>query len=74
LENTGFGKSQCVNEENISYTLDDYVDDIISFLDSFQIKNCILVGHDMGALIAQLCSIRQPLRVHKLVLISATYD
>ena len=64
----GFGFSE--KPPNVSYSLDTYVAQLGAFLDTLHLDEPILVGHDIGASIVLLYTLRNPNKVHKLVLMS----
>ena len=64
----GHGDSDKPNAPN-SYACEKFVADVVAFLNALNIEKCALVGHSMGAYIAQGVSIANPARVTKLVLI-----
>jgi non-heme chloroperoxidase len=66
----GHGDSDKPEEPN-SYDSGNFVADVIAFIESLTIKKCILVGHSMGATIAQAVTLANPERITKLVLIGA---
>ncbi|KMZ68638.1 hypothetical protein ZOSMA_234G00120 [Zostera marina] len=53
-------------------SLDPYVDDILSILDSLSVKKCFFVGHSVSAMIGILAAIRRPNLFRKLVLLGAS--
>lgn len=69
LDLMGFGLSE--KPQNVSYSIETYVTQLTKFLDNFHLENVILVGHDIGAPIATLYSIRNPGKVRKLILMNA---
>lgn len=69
LDLMGFGLSE--KPQNISYSIETYVTQLTKFLENFHLENVILVGHDIGAPIATLYSIRNPGKVRKLILMNA---
>ena len=54
-----------------SYRLTDFAADLISFLDVLGLKQVVLLGHSMGAAIAQRFAIDHPERVSHLILVGA---
>lgn len=69
LDLMGFGLSE--KPQNVSYSIETYVTQLTKFLDNFHLENVILVGHDIGAPIAALYTIRNPGKVRKLILMNA---
>lgn len=69
LDLMGFGLSE--KPQNVAYSIETYVTQLTKFLDNFHLENVILVGHDIGAPIATLYSIRNPGKVRKLILMNA---
>lgn len=53
-------------------SLDPYVDDLLSILDSLSIEKCFFVGHSVSAMIGILAAIRRPHLFRKLVLLGAS--
>ncbi len=53
------------------YEMSDFSEDILAFMDHFNIQSADLVGHSMGTVIAQRFAIDHPSRVGKLVLFGA---
>lgn len=64
---TGFGKSPKITH---AYSLDDYVSDVVEFINSLGIKSYHVVAHSFGARIAIKLA-RQDKRLKKLVLTGA---
>jgi len=69
LDLMGFGLSE--KPQNQTYNLDTYVAQLGKFLEDFHLEQPVLVGHDASAVIATLYAIRNPGKVHKLILINA---
>ncbi len=69
LDLMGFGLSE--KPQDRSYDLDAYVAQLEGFLDQFHLTNPILVGHDLGAVIAATYTLRHPNTVRKLILLNA---
>ena len=68
LDLLGFGQSP---KPKTDYTADNHVREICRSLDALAVDEPVtLVGHSMGGLIALRLAVRQPERVHRLVLIS----
>jgi pimeloyl-ACP methyl ester carboxylesterase len=51
------------------YTVTDFAEDVIAFLDTMGIRRATIIGHSMGAFVAQRVAIIAPDRVERLVLI-----
>ena len=69
LDLMGFGQSE--KPQNVSYSIETYVTQLTKFLENFHLENPILVGHDLGGVIATLYTIRNPGKVRKLVMMNA---
>jgi pimeloyl-ACP methyl ester carboxylesterase len=69
LDLMGFGLSE--KPQQVSYSIETYVSQLAKFLENFHLENPILVGHDIGATIITLYTIRNPGKVRKLVLMNA---
>jgi non-heme chloroperoxidase len=54
-----------------SYTIPDFVEDVVAFMDAKGIKHASLVGHSMGSFIAHGVAARHPHRIKRLVLIGS---
>lgn len=50
-----------------SYAFETYSADVVRFLDAVELDRATLVGHSMGGVIAYLIAMRQPDRVHRLI-------
>ena len=57
---------------NRNYSIDNYVDFIVDFLDSLEIKKCVLGGNSLGGGIAWVFTSKYPEMVDKLILIDAS--
>ena len=69
LDMPGFGKS---DEPQTAYSVDDYVDFVLQFLQKFDIKKISLVGHSFGGrIIIKLTNRHVPFAVEKIVLIDS---
>ena len=68
LDLMGFGFSEKPPDQ--IYTLETYVTQLSTFLDTLHLENPILAGQDIGALIATLYTIRNPAKVRKLILMN----
>ncbi|HSJ64364.1 MAG TPA: alpha/beta fold hydrolase [Gemmatimonadaceae bacterium] len=66
LDQRGHGES---DRPASGYTIADFAEDVVAFLDAMEIPRATLVGHSMGAFVAQRVAIIAPDRVHRLVLI-----
>jgi len=65
----GYGNSSAIAKNNIN--IDDYAASLKQSLDELKVKNCILVGHSLGALIAAYAACNQLKDLtQKLVLLS----
>lgn len=69
LDLMGFGQSE--KPQNVSYSIETYVTQLTKFLENFHLENPILVGHDLGGVIATLYTMRNPGKVRKLVMMNA---
>jgi len=67
-DNRGFGFS---GRPSRGYSNRDYVDLLLSLLDSLEIGDAVLVGHSMGGAIAAETALARPDRVRGLVLVDA---
>ena len=54
------------------FKAEDYEADVIGFMDALKIDSATIVGHSMGAFIAERIAVDYPTRVQKLILISAS--
>jgi len=59
------------NRPDCCYGISDFVADAVAFLDAVGIERASLVGHSMGALVAQRMATEHPRRVRRLVLLGA---
>jgi pimeloyl-ACP methyl ester carboxylesterase len=64
----GFGES---SRPDSGYSINDFAEDVIAFLDVVKIKKASVVGHSMGSFIAQKLALLFPERMDKLVLIGS---
>jgi pimeloyl-ACP methyl ester carboxylesterase len=69
LDLLGFGRSDRPGAHPL--TLRGHADRLLSVLDLLRIERACLVGHEMGAAVAQLVAVRWPTRVSHLALVSA---
>ncbi|WCJ35548.1 alpha/beta-Hydrolases superfamily protein [Euphorbia peplus] len=53
-------------------SLDAYVDDLLTILDSLRVQRCAYVGHSVSAMIGIMASIRRPQLFSKLILVGAS--
>ena len=66
LDQRGHGDS---DRPASGYTVADYSEDVIAFLDAMRLQQATIIGHSMGAFVAQRVAIISPDRVKRLVLI-----
>ena len=52
--------------------LESYAEDLVAVLDALQVRDAVLVGHSVGAMISMLAAQRRPERVARLVMIGAS--
>ncbi len=58
IDHAGFGKSTA-NRQN--WTIEEYAEDVNSFIDSLQLKNVVLIGHSMsGEIMIQTATLNNP--------------
>src|SRR5262249_50338445 len=69
LDLMGFGISE--KPQNISYSIETYADQLTKFLEKLHLENPIIVGHDIGGVIAALYTLRHPGKVRKLIVMDA---
>lgn len=69
LDLMGFGLSE--KPQNVTYSIETYVSQLTKFLENFHLQKPILVGHDIGAPIVTLYTLRNPDNVRKLILMNA---
>jgi pimeloyl-ACP methyl ester carboxylesterase len=53
------------------YRFNDFADDVLAFMDAMGLQRAVLVGHSMGASVAQRVIVSHPERVSRLVLMGA---
>ncbi len=70
IDQRGFGDAE---RPPAGYTIDQYADDAVAFLDAVGIDRATVVGHSMGSLIARRVAELHPERVKRLVLIGTGY-
>jgi pimeloyl-ACP methyl ester carboxylesterase len=63
----GFGLSE--KPQNQTYSIETYVSQLTKFIENFHLEHVIIAGHDIGAPIAALYTIRNPAKVRKLLLL-----
>ena len=68
-DNRGAGRTSAPDEP---YSIAGMADDLAALMDRLQVDSAHILGWSMGGLIAQQFALTQPLRVHKLILISTT--
>ena len=68
LDQRGHGDSE---KPAFGYSIAQYADDVIAFMDKLRIRQAVLVGHSMGSFIAHQVASAYPDRVSKLVLIGS---
>ncbi|HEV8712853.1 MAG TPA: alpha/beta fold hydrolase [Candidatus Binatia bacterium] len=69
LDLMGFGLSE--KPANQTYSLDTYVGQLSKLIANFHLDNPILVGHEIGGVIATLYTLRNPGKVRKLIIMDA---
>jgi pimeloyl-ACP methyl ester carboxylesterase len=69
LDLMGFGLSE--KPQNQIYSLDAYVGQLSKFIANFHLDNPILIGHDLGGVIATLYTLRNSGKVRKLIIMDA---
>jgi len=69
LDLMGFGLSE--KPANQTYSLDTYVGQLSKLIANFHLDNPILVGHEIGGVVATLYTLRNPGKVRKLVIMDA---
>ena len=68
LDLRGFGDSE---RPEWGYTIPQFAEDVVAFMDALQIKQATLIGHSMGTFVAHQIGWVYPERVKKLVLVSS---
>ncbi|HEX6289769.1 MAG TPA: alpha/beta hydrolase [Herpetosiphonaceae bacterium] len=68
LDQRGHGDS---SKPACCYTQDDFVADVLAFMDALKIKRATIVGHSMGSFVAHQFASEYPARVERLVLIGS---
>lgn len=69
LDLMGFGLSE--KPATQTYSLDTYVGQLSKLIANFHLENPILVGHEIGGVIATLYTLRNPGKVRKLIIMDA---
>src|SRR5579862_3369264 len=67
FDNRDVGQSGLATEP---YTLEDMAGDVVGLLNGLNIKSAHIVGHSMGASIAQIIALKEPTLVLSLILIA----
>ena len=70
LDLRGHGESD--KPENAGYTLDHYVNDVISVINEMNLDKVVVAGHSMGGMIAQKLYFKVPDKIGGLILIGTT--
>lgn len=65
----GFGRS---DKPRRTYTLAFLRDTVIELMDALSLQRAALLGHSLGAMIAQLVALEQPARVSELILVAGS--
>lgn len=68
LDQRGHGQS---DKPSSGFTMADFADDVVAFLDAMGIDHATIVGHSMGSFVAQRVALVAPERVARLVLIGS---
>ena len=68
-DSRGIGRSQ-PTAPDASFEIDDHADDLNAILESANIFDATLVGHEVGALVVAVCGERHPQNLNSLVLVS----
>ena len=69
FDSRGIGRSQPVSDES-TFEIDDCAEDLNLILESLELYDATLVGHEMGALVAAVCAERHPQNVNSLVIVN----
>lgn len=69
LDLMGSGISEKPHDQ--TYSIDTHVAQVSKLIDEFHLDNAILIGHGVGAAIAMVYTVRNPTKVHKLVIMNA---
>src|SRR5215471_10415377 len=68
LDQRGHGDS---DKPETGYSMPDFADDVVAFMDTMDIAQATLAGHSMGSLVGQQVALTAPKRLSRLVLIAA---
>ena len=68
LDQRGHGDS---DRPDSGYSMAEFADDVVAFMDAMDVTQATLAGHSMGSLIAQQVALTWPKRLERLVLIAA---
>jgi non-heme chloroperoxidase len=68
LDQRGHGDS---SKASCCYIMNNFVADMIAFMDAKKIDRATVVGHSMGSMLAQLVAIQYPERLSRLILLGA---
>ena len=68
LDQRGHGASE---KPTFGYSVAQYADDVVAFMDKLRLQQAVIVGHSMGSFIAHQLASAYPNRVSKLVLIGS---
>jgi pimeloyl-ACP methyl ester carboxylesterase len=69
LDLMGSGISE--KPQNQTYSIETHVAQVTKFIDEFHLDNAVLIGHGIGGAIAMVYTVRNPSKVHKLVVMNA---
>ncbi len=69
-DNRDVGRSTYYSPGSVPYDILDMANDAINILDAYKIKKATIMGISLGGLIAQIIAIKEPNRVHALILMS----
>lgn len=64
------GLSSPIDYAKNPYDIDDLGEDVIAILDAYNLQDAHLIGHSMGAMIAQFCALKFPERRKSITIIS----
>ncbi len=71
FDHVGAGGSDLSAYDHVRYdSLDGYADDLVEICDALDLRDAVLVGHSVGAMIGVLAAIRAPERIGALVLVT----
>ncbi|MEW5915897.1 MAG: alpha/beta hydrolase [Gemmatimonadota bacterium] len=68
LDQRGHGGSE---RPDSGYTMRDFAQDVVAFMDAMKLKEATIVGHSMGSLVAREVAALVPRRITRLVLVGA---